>query len=298
MTRIVYVNGDYVPEQEAKVSVFDRAFLFADGVYEVTAILRGRVVDLDAHLKRLHRSLGEIGLKSPLGDGELQALHDRLVEENRIEEGGLYLQITRGVADRDFAYPADTQPTVVAFTQARPLIQNPLAQTGVSVITIPDIRWRRRDIKSTSMLPQAMGRQAAKLTGAYEAWMIEGGFVTEGTSSSAFIIDAEDTLRTQPLGHHLLPGLTRRAILKLAGTTGIKIEERPFTREDALAAKEAFLTATTAFVLPIVTIDGQRIGDGHPGPAAKLLRRLYVEEALAEVENADAVTRFASKSRP
>ncbi len=280
MSRIVYVNGSYVPEAEAKVSVFDRAFLFGDAVYEVTAVLGGRLVDFDPHLARLDRSLAEIALNPPLSHDALRVLHCELITRNEVKEGIVYLEITRGVADRDFAYPDTAAPTVVAFTQSRPLIDNPYAETGVKVVTIPDIRWKRRDIKSTSMLGQAMGKQSAKLKGAYEGWMIEDGVVTEGTSSTAFILDGDGVVRTQPLGHHILPGITRRAVLRLAGTEGLRVEERPFTVAEALSAREAFMSAASAFVLPVVEIDGHRIGDGRPGPIARAFRRIYIDEAL------------------
>jgi len=282
MSRIVYVNGGYVPEEEAKISVFDRAFLFGDGVYEVTAVVEGKLVDFAAHLSRLDRSMQEIALLPPLTHAELRTLHEELIARNKIEEGIVYLEITRGVADRDFSYPEDAKPTVVAFTQSRPLIDNPYATTGVKIITIPDIRWKRRDIKSTAMLGQTMGKQEAKLKGAYEAWMVEDGYVTEGTSSSAFIVDQDGVVRTQPLGHHILPGVTRRAVLRLAEIEGIRIGERPFTVEEALSAREAFMSAASAFVLPIVEIDGVQIGDGRPGPIAMLFRDLYIEEARKE----------------
>jgi D-alanine transaminase len=280
MSRIVYVNGSYVPEEEAKVSVFDRAFLFGDGVYEVTAVLGGRLVDFEPHLARLDRSLEEIALAVPLNHQALLALHLEVVRRNRLDEGIVYLEITRGSAERDFAYPDQTSPNVVAFTQSRPLIANPYADTGVKVVTIPDMRWKRRDIKSTSMLAQAMGKQEAKLRGAYEGWMVEDGMVTEGTSSSAFILDAKGAIRTQPLGRHILPGVTRRAILRLAALDGVTLEERPFTVAEALDAREAFMTAASAFVLPIIEIDGVPIGDGRPGPVANRFRALYIEEAL------------------
>jgi D-alanine transaminase len=279
MSRIVYVNGSFVPEADAKVSVFDRAFLFADGVYEVTAVLGGSPFDLDAHLSRLDRSLAEMQIAPPLSHAELRALHRELIARNGVEEGIVYLEITRGVADRDFLYPTDAAPTIVAFTQSRPLLDNPYANTGIKVVTIPDLRWKRRDIKSTSLLAQTMGKQQAKLRGAYEAWMVEDGVVTEGTSSTAFILDAKGRLRTQPLGHHILPGVTRRAVLRLAESEGLTIEERPFTVTEALQAREAFLTAASAFVLPVVEIDGVAIGEGRPGPIARAFRRLYIEEA-------------------
>jgi D-alanine transaminase len=280
MTRIVYVNGSYLPEEEAKISVFDRAFLFGDAVYEVTAVLDGgRLVDFAPHLERLDRSLKEIALVSPLSHDELRALHEELIRRNGLTEGIVYLQISRGSADRDFAYPEKAAPAVVAFTQTRPLIDNPYAETGVKVVTIPDLRWKRRDIKSTSMLAQAMGKQEAKLKGAYEGWMVEDGHVTEGTSSTAFIFDAKGVIRTQPLGHHILPGVTRRALLRLAALEGVDLEERPFSVAEALSAREAFLTAASAFVLPVVEINGVAIGGGRPGPVARKLRSLYIEEA-------------------
>jgi D-alanine transaminase len=279
MSRIVYVNGAYLPEEEAKISVFDRAFLFGDGVYEVTAVLDRKLVDFGPHLARLDRSLKEIALDAPISHADLRRLHKELVARNNVTEGMVYLEITRGAADRDFAYPENAKPTVVAFTQSRPLVENPYAVTGIKVITIPDLRWKRRDIKSTAMLAQAMGKQHAKLKGAYEAWMVEDGYVTEGTSSSAFILDAQGVVRTQPLGHHILPGVTRRAVLRLAALEGVGLEERPFTVAEALAAREAFMTAATAFVLPVVEIDGVPIGDGKPGGIARAFRGLYIEEA-------------------
>ncbi|MHA1517556.1 MAG: D-amino-acid transaminase [Alphaproteobacteria bacterium] len=281
MSRIVYVNGAYLPEDEAQVSVFDRAFLFGDGVYEVTAVLDGRLVDFDAHLARLDRSLTAIDMPLPVPHEGIRELHEDLIAENGIDEGIVYLQISRGSSDRDFAYPDPPTPTVVAFTQSRPLVDSPQAATGVKVITIPDLRWKRRDIKSTSMLAQAMGKQEAKCRGAYEAWMVEDGFVTEGTSSSAFILDADGVLRTQPLGTHILPGVTRRAILRLAKTQGLLLEERPFSVEEAYQAREALMTAASAFVLPIVEIDGRPIGDGTPGPVARAFREHYIAEARA-----------------
>jgi len=206
-------------------------------------------------------------------------LHEALIAENKVGEGIVYLQISRGPAERDFAYPEAAMPTVVAFTQSRALLDNPYVETGVKVVTIPDIRWKRRDIKSVSMLGQAMGKQAAKRQGAYEAWMVEDGFVTEGTSSSAFILDAGGVLRTQPLGAHILPGVTRRAILRLAKEEGLRVEERPFTVAEGIEAREAFLTAASAFVLPVVEIDGHAIGDGIPGPVARAFRAHYIAEA-------------------
>jgi D-alanine transaminase len=280
MPRIVYVNGSFVPEADAKISVFDRAFLFADGVYEVTAVVAGQPLDLEGHLRRLDRSLAEMQIDPPLTHAEWRDLHAELIARNGVDEGIVYLEVTRGVADRDFLFPEGATPTVVAFTQGRPLLDNPYAMTGVKVITIPDLRWKRRDIKSTSLLAQTMGKQQAKLRGAYEAWMVEDGVVTEGTSSTAFILDAAGVVRTQPLGHHILPGVTRRAVLRLAETKGLAVEERPFTVAEAKQAREAFMSAASAFVLPVVEIDGAAIGDGRPGPVAREFRRLYIEEAM------------------
>lgn len=281
MSRIVYVNGAFEPEADATVSVFDRGFLFGDAVYEVTAVLDGRLVDFAGHLARLDRSLGEVDIPRPMPDEGLREVHETLIAENKLDEGIVYLQISRGAADRDFAYPTSPSPTVVAFTQARPIANHPQAETGVAVITIPDIRWKRRDIKSTSMLAQAMGKQAARARGAYEAWMIEDGAVTEGTSSSAFIVDADGVLRTQPLGNHILPSVTRAAILRLAREDGVAIAERPFSAEEAYGAREAFMAAASAFVLPVVSIDGHTIGTGKPGPMTRELRARYIAEARA-----------------
>lgn len=281
MSRIVYVNGAFEPEEDAKVSIFDRGFLFGDAVYEVTAVLDGRLIDFAGHLERLDRSLGEIDLPLSVPHEGLREIHETLIAENKVVEGIVYLHVSRGPAERDFAYPPSPTPTVVAFTQSRPLVDQPQAKTGVAVITIPDIRWKRRDIKSTSMLAQAMGKQEAKRRGAYEAWMVEDGVVTEGTSSSAFIVDANGVLRTQPLGPQILSGVTRRAILRLAREDGIPIEERPFSVEEAHKAREAFMTAASAFVLPIVSIDGSAVGNGEPGPVARAFRAHYIAEARA-----------------
>jgi len=279
MSRIVYVNGVYVPEEEATVSIFDRAFLFGDAVYEVTAVLGGRLVDFDGHLARLDRSLKEIDLDAQINHEGWREIHEELIATNKVDEGVAYLEISRGPAERDFAYPETPAPTIVAFTQSRALVDTPYANEGVKVVTIPDIRWKRRDIKSTSMLGQVMGKQAAKLKGAYEGWMVEDGVITEGTSSNAFILDADGVLRTQPLGPHILHGVTRRAVLRLAREEGLRVTERPFTVEEAYQAREAFLTAASAFVLPIIEIDGLKIGGGTPGPVTRNFRRLYIEEA-------------------
>jgi D-alanine transaminase len=278
MSRTVFVDGTYFPEETASVSVFDRGFLFADGVYEVTAVIAGRLIDWEPHLERLQRSLRELGM--PTADGaHLLGVHEELVRRNDLVEGAIYLQITRGAADRDFAWAPDMTPTIVAFTQARALVDTEQARNGVAVVTMPDLRWKRRDIKSVSLLPQALAKQEARRRGAYEAWMIEDGVVTEGASSTSFIVDGNGVLRTQPLGSHILPGTLRRAVLRLARDEGVAVEERPFALQEALRAREAMLSAATAFVLPVTSIDGAPVGDGRPGPIARRLREIYLAEA-------------------
>jgi D-alanine transaminase len=236
MSRTVYVNGDYVPEEEAKISIFDRAFLFADGIYEVTAVLDGKLVDYEPHMERLHRSLRELDMAQPVSDAELKEMHEQLKERNNITEGLIYMQITRGVAERDFSYPEDAKQTLVAFTQVKEMLDSPAARTGIKIITIPDIRWQRRDIKTTGMLAQAMGKEAAKRAGVNDAWMVEDGYVTEGTSNTAFIVLDDNRLITRPLSNAVLPGITRRMIMKLAEAGEITVEERLFTVEEAKGA--------------------------------------------------------------
>lgn len=279
MTRTVYVNGDYVPEGEAKISIFDRAFLFADGIYEVTAVLDGKLVDYEPHMERLHRSLRELDMAQPITDTELKEMHEQLMERNNLSEGLIYMQITRGVAERDFSYPENAAQTLIAFTQVKELADPPMAKTGIKIVTIPDIRWQRRDIKSTGMLAQAMGKEAAKRAGVNDAWMVEDGHVTEGTSNTAFVVLDGNRLVTRPLSNAVLPGITRRSILKLAQTGEVTLEERLFTIDEAKAAREAFITSASSFVMPVVEIDGAMIGDGTPGPVTKKLREFYLANA-------------------
>lgn len=278
MSRTVYVNGQYVPEEDASVSIFDRGFLFADGVYEVTAVLDGNMIDFEPHMDRLERSLGEISLKSPYPRDAIRAMHEELMVRNGLESGLIYMHITRGAADRDFLYPKDATPTMIGFTQAVDLANNPKARTGVKVVTIPDIRWARRDIKSIALLAQAIGKQAAADKGAQEGWMVEDGYVTEGTSSTAYIVK-DGRIITRQLSHAVLAGVTRRSLLKLAESEQITIEERPFTPDEAKAADEAFLSSASTLVFPIVEIDGVAIGDGKPGPVARKLREIYISLA-------------------
>jgi D-alanine transaminase len=280
MSRIAYVNGSYLPEGEAKVSIFDRGFLFADGVYEVTPIVNGKLVDYDAHMERLDRSLNELRMAWPCSKDELRAMHVELITRNNLSEGIIYMQVTRGVADRQFNFPKDAKSSLVAFPQVMSLIDNPNARTGVKVVTTPDIRWLRRDIKSVMLLAPVLGKQEANEKGASEGWMVEDGFVTEGTSSNAYIVK-DNTVITRPLSNRILAGCTRRALFRLAAEHGVKIEERLFTPDEAYAADEAFLTSASQFVMPIVEIDGKRVGGGQPGPVTRKLRELFLEEAQA-----------------
>ena len=282
MSRIVYVNGDYLPEEEARVSIFDRGFLMADGVYEVTSVLGGKLVDFAGHAARLERSLRELDMASPVTMDELLAIHRDLVAQNGVEDGMVYLQITRGnPGDRDFAFPdpAKTPSTLVLFTQSKPgLADSAQARDGIKVISIEDIRWGRRDIKTVQLLYPSMGKMMAKKAGADDAWMVEDGFVTEGTSNNAYIVKG-GRIVTRPLGNDILHGITRAAVLRLAQEAQMEIEERPFTIAEAKAADEAFYTSASAFVTPVIAIDGTAVGAGKPGPVARRLREIYLDEA-------------------
>ncbi|MFW6077542.1 MAG: D-amino-acid transaminase, partial [Hyphomicrobiales bacterium] len=280
MSRIVHVNGQFVPEEEAQVSVFDRGYLFADGVYEVTAVIDGRLIDYEPHMNRLARSLGELEMAWPVTRERLREVHEELIERNALREGRVYMQVTRGVSERDFVYPKDARSSLLAFTQTAPVLADPKADKGVKVISIPDIRWKRRDIKSIALLPQCMGKQRAAEAGAYEGWMHEDGFITEGTSSTSYIVTG-GRIVTRGLSNAVLPGVTRLAIMRLAAERDMEIEERPFTLEEAYGAEEAFLTSASAIVLAVVDIDGRAIGGSRPGPVARRLRELYLEEACA-----------------
>jgi D-alanine transaminase len=278
MSRIAFVNGEYLPESDSKISIFDRGFLFADGVYEVTPVVNGKLVDYDAHIERLDRSLNELKMAWPCNKDELRTMHRELIKRNKLNEGIIYMQVTRGAADRMFNFPKDITSSLVAFPQVMALVDNPNARTGVKVITTPDIRWLRRDIKSVMLLAPVLGKQAAYEKGASEAWMVEDGHVTEGTSSNAYIVKGNKVI-TRPLSNRILAGCTRRALRRLASEHNIEIEERLFTVEEAYASDEAFLTSASQFVMPITEIDGKRIGGGQPGPISRKLRELFLEEA-------------------
>jgi D-alanine transaminase len=282
MSRIVYVNGEYLPEEEATVSIFDRAFLMADGVYEVTSVLDGKLIDFDGHKARLERSLAELDMDKPEAFDDLLDIHRELVERNGIVEGMIYLQVSRGSAgDRDFVFPDPevVKPTLVLFTQSKPgLADSPVAKTGIKVISIDDIRWGRRDIKTTQLLYPSMGKMMAKKAGADDAWMVEDGKVTEGTSNNAYIVKG-GSIVTRELSNDILHGITRAAVLRFAKEAQMKVEERSFTIEEAQDADEAFVTSASTFVMPVVEIDGAPIGEGTPGPVATRLREIYLEES-------------------
>ena len=280
MSRTVYLNGAYLPEDQAHISIFDRGFLMADGVYEVTSVLDGKLIDFDGHCARLARSLSELEMAAPCSDVELLAIHRELVRLNDIHEGMIYLQVTRGnPGDRDFAYPvAETKPTLVLFTQNKPgLADAPSAKTGWKVISVPDQRWGRRDIKTVQLLYPSMAKMMAKKAGVDDAWFTEDGFVTEGTSNNAYIVKGNQII-TRQLTHDILHGITRAAVLRLAQAAQMQVVERPFTIAEAQAADEAFITSASAFVMPVVTVDGADLNGGKVGPIATRMREIYLEE--------------------
>lgn len=281
MSRITYVNGAFVPEEEAKVSIFDRAFLMADGVYEVTTVIGGKLIDFPGHMARLKRSLGELRMAVPADEAELLAIHRELVSRNALNEGLIYLQVSRGVADRDFLFPPEgTPPGLVLFTQALPVLQRESVRKGLKVASMPDLRWARRDIKTVQLLYPSLAKMEAKAKGADDAWLVdENGFVTEGSSNNAYIVK-DGKVRTRELSHSLLHGITRAAVMSFAAGEGVSFEERPFTIAEAKDADEAFITSASAFVTPVVCVDGAPVGTGEPGPLTKRLREIYITESL------------------
>jgi D-alanine transaminase len=286
MSQIVYINGEFVPKEQATVSVFDRGFLFGDGVYEVIPVIRSTLVDKASAMQRLDRSLAAVGMAWPCARETCLPILEQLRALNNIEEGLIYMQVTRGVADRDFAYPLNTATTFFAFASSKKIIENPLLESGVNVVSVEDLRWKRRDIKSTNLLAQCIAKQQAMTQGAFEGWLVEDDLVTEGASSSAFIVK-NNTIITRELSTTILPGIRRWMIISLADQYEIKLLERPFSLEEARTADEAFLSSATTLVLPVVAVDGQRIGNGKPGPITLRLRELYVDMLLREA--ADAV---------
>lgn len=283
MNRTVYVNGQYLPEEEAKVSIFDRGFLMADGAYEVTSVIGAKLIDFDGHVARLKRSLNELYMPLPISRKELLVVHRKLVSLNGVDEGLIYIQITRGApGDRDFVFPdpQKTPQTIILFTQNKPgLAHNPTAKKGLKVISIKDIRWGRRDIKTIQLLYPSMGKMMAKEAGADDAWMVQDGTVTEGTSNNAYIIKNGQII-TRALSNDILHGITRSAVLRFAKEAQMQVVERNFSIEEAQQAEEAFITSASTFVMPVIEIDKQTLGGGVPGPLVTRLREIYLEESL------------------
>lgn len=281
MTRTVYLNGEYLPETEAKVSIFDRAFLMGDGVYEVVSVLDGKLLDFDGHMARLQRSLDALAMKNPLDTAGYLAAQRELVARNDIGDGLIYLQVSRGnPGDRDFVFPpAEVQPTLVMFTQSKPgLADSPTAKTGLRVISVQDLRWHRRDIKTVQLLYPSLAKMEAKAAGVDDAWLVEDGKVTEGTSNNAYIVK-DGKIITRELSHDILHGITRAAVLRFAREAQMSVEERSFSIQEAQQADEAFITSASGFVTPVVEIDGVKLGAGTPGPVAVRLREIYLEES-------------------
>lgn len=280
MARFAYVNGRYVPHADAAVHVEDRGYQFADGVYEVVAIQNGRLVDEEGHIDRLDRSLRELSITWPMTRRALGLVMRQLIARNRVENGLVYLQITRGVAARDFKFPKGVKPSIVMTTKRMRFGPAVTVSAGVKVITLPDIRWKRRDIKSVSLLPQVLGKQKAVEAGAFEGWQVdEEGYVTEGCSSNAWIVTKDGKLVTRNATSSILNGITRQTLLRIAAQEGIEFEERPFTVEEAYEAREAFISSATTYAIPIAQIDDRIIANGHPGTLTMKLRQLYIDYA-------------------
>ncbi|WP_447909840.1 D-amino-acid transaminase [Brevundimonas bullata] len=284
MSRIAYVNGTYQPHSGATVHIEDRGFQFADGVYEVWSVFDGKLADFQGHMTRLARSLTELRIPIPMTAQALERVLKETIRRNRVHNGIVYLQVTRGTSPRDHAFPADTPPSVIVTSKTIDLAKGEaLAAKGVAGVTMPDIRWGRCDIKTVGLLPNVLAKQAAREKGAYECLMFdEMGLVTEGSSTNAWIVDEDGKLRTRDTQANILRGITRTAILKLAEAEGIELDERPFSVDEAKRAREVFVTAASSFVMPIVSLDGAKIADGKPGPVATRLREVYLEQARRE----------------
>lgn len=284
MGRIAYVNGRYTPHAEAFVHIEDRGYQLADAVYEVWAVFGGKLADAEGHFTRLARSLGELRIEMPMSRAALTMVLKETVRRNRVSEGLIYLQVSRGVAKRDHAFPTEpVRPAVVMTVSAVDRVASEArAAKGVSVVTTPENRWGRCDIKTVGLLPNALAKQKAREAGAAEAWFVDDlGFVTEGASSNAWIVDAEGRLRTRDTNANILRGITRSTLLSVIQREGMEVDERPFTPADAVAAREAFITGAGTLVLPVVAVDGKKVGEGRAGPVATKLRRLYIEQAKA-----------------
>lgn len=281
MSRTVYVNGQWLPEHEARVSVFDRGFLFADAIYEVTAVVGGKLIDYEGHSNRLKRSLASLAIPLPVSEEDLLALHREIVLRNAMKEGLIYLQVSRGEQDRDFLFSNDLKPTFVMFTQARKVLNNPKWGTGISVVTMPEGRWEQRQIKTVQLLYSSLAKMEAQRQGADDAFFVENGIITEASSSNAHIVTKTGTLVTRELSNALLHGITRGSIIDLARLLGLSVEERGFTTQEALNAAEVLITSATNFVMPVVKVDGHPIRDGKPGPVSQRLLQAYIESRLA-----------------
>lgn len=285
MSRVAYVNGRYLPHRAARVHIEDRGYQFADAAYEVIAIRGGDLIDEGMHVKRLLRSLGELRIARPMSDRALGAVMREVVRRNGVEHGSIYVQVSRGVAPRDFPFPKGVKPSVVMIARRGRGPAPALIERGVGVITIPDIRWGRPDIKSVALLPNALGKQRAREAGAYEAWQVDpDGNVTEGTSSNAWIVTAAGEVVTRQADNSILNGVTRLGLISLFAREGLRLVERPFSVIEAKAAREAFLTSTTSFVLPVVSIDGAAVANGYPGSIVRKLRAAYDAYVAAQTE--------------
>lgn len=283
MTRIVYLNGDYLPAGEARLSIFDRAVTFGDGIYDVAGVLDGKLVDFEHHMRRYFDSLRKIGIESPLSRDEILQTFRELVQRNRLDEGLVYLQVTRGEAERDFVWPAGIRPNIFMFTQVKASVENTAAETGVALISVDDIRWTRRDIKSVNLLAQVLARQQAHEAGAYEALMVDSdGYVTECGSTSFFIV-RDDSILTRPLSNDILPGVTRRAVIALCETHGLRLVESKFALDEVYSADEAFISGASSYILPVRSIDGRELGSEIPGPVSRRMREIYLEFARASL---------------
>ncbi len=276
MSRIAYVSGRYLPHREASVHIEDRGYQFADGVYEVIAVERGRLVDEGLHLKRLGRSLAELEIAEPMTEAALKTVMREVLRRNRVRDGIIYIQMTRGVAPRDHAFPRGARTQVVMTARRAKLANSKTLADGVRVITVPDLRWARCDIKSIALLPNILGKQQARQAGAHEAWQVDrDGNVTEGTSTNAWIVTAAGEVVTRAATTAILNGVTRLGVIRVIEEAGLRFLERPFGVIEAKQAREAFLTSTTSYVTPVVRIDDSVVGDGKPGPLARELGTFY-----------------------
>ena len=283
MSRLAYVNGRFLRQAEAGVSIEDRGYQLGDGVYEVWAVMGGKLADAEGHFARLERSLSELRIPMPMSRAALTVALRETVRRNRVRHGIVYLQVTRGAARRDHAFPSPTvSPTVVITARStNGAAAEVRAAKGVGVITTPETRWSRCDIKSVDLLPNVLAKQAAKEEGAFEVWFVDrDGLVTEGASSNAWIVGQDGVIRTRDIGANILRGVTRLSLIDVAREAGYRVEERPFTVEEAKQAREAFLTGAGALVMPIVAIDGHPVANGHPGEVARTLRAAYIRRAI------------------